>query len=46
MKLFQQGMALFLSWWLVPASIQTSLQNGYAQAPQALEQSPQELQQL
>lgn len=42
MKRFQQGMALFLSWWLVLAS----LQNGYAQAPQALEQSPQELQQL
>ena len=42
MKRFQQGMALFLSWWLALAS----LQNGYAQAPQALEQSPQELQQL
>jgi hypothetical protein len=43
MKLFQQGMALFLSWWLVLAGVQ----DGYAQAPaQALQQSPQQLQQL
>ena len=43
MKLFQQGMALFLSWWLVIASVP----DGYAQAPaQALQQSPQQLQQL
>ena len=43
MKLFQQGMALFLSWSLVLASVQ----NGYAQAPaQALAQGPQQLQQL
>ena len=41
MKLFHQGMALFLSWCLVLA------QNGYAQAPaQALQQNPQQLQQL
>ena len=43
MKLFQQGMALFLSWSLVLAGVQ----DGYAQAPaQALQQSPQQLQQL
>jgi uncharacterized protein DUF3300 len=43
MKLFQQSMALFLSWLLVLAGVQ----NGYAQAPaQALQQSPQQLQQL
>ena len=46
MKLIQQTMALFLSWWLVPG-VQASLQDGYAQAPaQALQQSPQQLQQL
>ena len=44
MKLFQQGMALFLSWSLVLAGVQ---EGGYAQAPaQALQQSPQQLQQL
>src|ERR1700722_8947240 len=43
MKLSQQGMALFLSWWLVLSSVP----DGYAQAPaQALQQSPQQLQQL
>jgi hypothetical protein len=43
MKLFQQGMALFLSWCLMLAGVQ----GGYAQAPaQALQQSPQQLQQL
>jgi hypothetical protein len=43
MKLFQQGMAVSLSWWLVLASVQ----DGYAQAPaQALQESPQQLQQL
>jgi hypothetical protein len=43
MKVFQQAMALFLSWSLVLAGIQ----EGYAQAPaQALQQSPQQLQQL
>jgi hypothetical protein len=43
MKLFQQGMALFLSWALVIAGVP----DGYAQAPaQALQQSPQQLQQL
>ena len=46
MKLFQQGMALFLSWSLVLAGVQ----DGFAyqtQAPaQALQQSPQQLQQL
>jgi hypothetical protein len=43
MKLLQQGMALFLSWSLVLAGVQ----DGYAQAPpQALQQSPQQLQQL
>jgi Protein of unknown function (DUF3300) len=47
MKLFQQGMALFVSWSLVLASVEVSLQDGYAQAPaQALQQSPQQLQQL
>jgi hypothetical protein len=47
MKLFQQGMALFLSWSLVLASVQATAQDGYAQAPaQALQQSPQQLQQL
>ena len=47
MKLFQQGMALFLSWCLVLASVQATVQDGYAQAPaQALQQSPQQLQQL
>ena len=43
MKLSQQGMALFLSWWLVLGGVQ----DGYAQAPaQALQQGPQQLQQL
>src|SRR6202035_375303 len=43
MKLFQRGMALFLSWSLVLAGGQ----NGHAQAPaQALQQNPQQLQQL
>jgi hypothetical protein len=43
MKLFQQGMALFLSWALVIAGVQ----DGYAQAPaQVLQQSQQQLQQL
>ena len=43
MKLFHQSMALFLSWWLMLAGVQ----DGYAQAPaQALQQSPQQLQQL
>src|ERR1700738_3589784 len=43
MKVFQQGMALFLSWSLVLADVQ----DGFAQAPaQALQQSPQQLQQL
>src|SRR3984885_945409 len=43
MKLSQQGMALFLSWWLVLGGVQ----DGYAQAPaQALQQNPQQLQQL
>ncbi len=47
MKLFQQCMALFLSWSLVLASVQVAVQDGSAQAPpQALQQSPQELQQL
>ncbi len=47
MKLFQQCMALFLSWSLVLASLQVAVQDGSAQAPpQALQQSPQELQQL
>jgi hypothetical protein len=47
MKLFRQGMALFLSWSLVLASVQATLQDGYAQAPaQALQQTPQQLQQL
>src|ERR1700722_2640548 len=43
MKLSQQGMALFLSWWLVLGGVQ----DGYAPAPaQALQQGPQQLQQL
>jgi hypothetical protein len=43
MKTFQQGMAVFLSWWLVLAGVQASVQDGYAQA---LQQSTQQLQQL
>src|SRR3984885_13232672 len=49
MKLFQQGMAVVLSWSLVLASVQASVQDGFAQAPapaQALQQNPQQLQQL
>ena len=47
MKLFHQSMAIFLSWWLVLAGVQASVQAGYAEAPaQALQQSPQQLQQL
>ena len=47
MKLFQQGMALFLSWSLVFVGVQTTVQDAYAQAPaQAVEESPEQLQQL
>jgi hypothetical protein len=47
MKLFQQGIAVILSWSLVLAGVQASVQDGFAQAPaQALQQSPQQLQQL
>jgi Protein of unknown function (DUF3300) len=47
MKLFQQGIAVVLSWSLVLAGVQASVQDGFAQAPaQALQQSPQQLQQL
>ena len=43
MKMFQQGVALFLSWSMVLAGVR----DGFAQAPaQALQQSPQQLQQL
>jgi hypothetical protein len=43
MKVFQQGLALFLSWSMVLAGVR----DGFAQAPaQALQQSPQQLQQL
>jgi hypothetical protein len=43
MKVFQRGMALFLSWSLALVGVH----DGYAQAPaEALQQSPQQLQQL
>jgi hypothetical protein len=46
MKLFQQGMALFLPWCLVLAGVPDGFGDQAQTPPQALEQSPQQLQQL
>ena len=48
MRMFQQGIALLLSWCLVLVSVRDGMayQNDSTQPPQAAEQSPEQLQQL